>query len=135
MDLLRLDWAAFDTAVQAIAEVYRASALRGVHGIPRGGLPLAVAVSHRLGLPLVATPAPDVLTLDDIHDTGQTLRALRAAVPDLGPVWVWVTRQTDPTDFGYDAVLTDIGPSWVVFPWEDLARAEADRRAYLERRP
>ncbi|NCC41130.1 MAG: phosphoribosyltransferase [Gammaproteobacteria bacterium] len=130
--MIRLTWTDFDHAVEQIAAAWSAADLCAVHGIARGGLPLAVAVSHRLGVPLVDAPAPDVLTLDDIHDTGQTLRRLRAECPDLGPVHVWVTRQTDPADYGYDAVLTDVGPAWIVFPWEDPVRAEADRLAYLE---
>jgi hypoxanthine phosphoribosyltransferase len=130
--MIRLSWTDFDHAVEKIAADWSASDLSGVHGIARGGLPLAVAVSHRLGLPLVDAPAPDVLTLDDIHDTGLTLRNLRAACPDLGPVCVWVTREADPA--GYDAVLTDVGPDWVVFPWECEAKAEADRLAYEESR-
>jgi hypoxanthine phosphoribosyltransferase len=130
--MIHLTWTDFDRAVQTIAEANCGLGLRGVYGVPRGGLPLAVAVSHRLGVPLVDAPAPDVLTLDDIHDTGQTLRRLRGECPTLGPVHVWVTRQTDPADYGYDAVLTNVGLAWIVFPWEDPARAEADRLAYLE---
>lgn len=130
--MIRLSWEDFDRAVEAIAADLAGSDLRGVHGIARGGLPLAVAVSHRLGLPLVGAPAQDVLTLDDIHDTGQTLRNLRADCPDLGPVCVWVTREADPAD--YDAVLIDAGPDWFVFPWECEAKAEADRLAFEESR-
>lgn len=126
---LLLDWNDFDQAVARIADQCQREGLAGVYGVPRGGLPLAVALSHRLGLPLVTVIAPDVLVVDDIHDSGQTLRELRQAHGErLRHVWVWATRESVP--YGYQAVLTAIGSAWIIFPWEDAARAEADRQAY-----
>jgi len=121
-----LSWRDFDLAVAVIAGATGDQGLRGVCGIPRGGLPLAVALSHRLDLPLVDAPAPGVLLLDDIHDSGRTLA--HWARPGVVP-WVWVTRERKPA--GYHAVLTDAGPDWFVFPWEDPGRAAEDRLAYL----
>ena len=132
MDVLRLSWDDFDQAVDVIAAACAGQGLEGVHGVARGGLPLAVALSHRLDLPLFLTPSFNVLNLDDIHDTGRTVRDLRTGRPSAWPIWVWVTRQAEPK--GYHAVLTDIGPQYVVFPWEDPNRAQADRTDYYRRR-
>lgn len=144
MDVLRLDWPAFDRAVSAIAEAVRDQCLWAVHGLPRGGSPLAVALSHRLGVPapaLMATPnheeqpatdpASKLLLVDDIYDSGRTL-APWLGRDDILP-WVWVTRQAQPQ--GYQAVLTDIGTAWVLFPWEDPQRLTQDRQDYQTRRP
>lgn len=130
---LQLDWNGFDWAIARIADQCQEEGLAGVYGVPRGGLPLAVALSHRLDLPLVSAIAPDVLVVDDIHDTGQTLRELRQAHGErLRHVWVWATRESVP--YGYHAVLTAIGPEYVVFPWEDITRADEDMREYRSRR-
>lgn len=130
MDVLQLNWAGFDAAVEQIAASVDPATLTGVYGIPRGGLVLAVALSHRLGLPLVESVCASTLIVDDIRDSGATLEALRAGGLT-GPVWVWATRQTEPE--GYGAVLTGIGPSWVIFPWEDPERVAQDRQNYEDK--
>ena len=134
--MIRLTWNDFDQAVDRIATFCAAAPLTGVYGFPRGGLPLAVALSHRLGVPLVTTPAaPGTLIVDDIHDTGQTLAPLLRPEPPATPsplVWVWVTRESAPR--GYSAVWVGIGEEWIVFPWEDPAQADQDQRDYEARR-
>ena len=45
----------------------------GVYGIPRGGLILAVCLSHDLNLPLLKIPTKNSLIAEDISDTGNTL--------------------------------------------------------------
>ncbi|MEA1050469.1 hypothetical protein U5801_11705 [Lamprobacter modestohalophilus] len=122
-----LTWSDFNEAAEQIASRYRHDGLIGVHGIARGGLPLAVAVSHRLDLPLLDHGGPNVLVIDDIHDSGQTLAQARQRYPG-SRFCVWVTRQVRPE--GYGAVLTDIGQDWLCFPWEDRDRVEQDRQRY-----
>lgn len=131
MDVLRLDWAAFDRAIGRMVDEIDPAPLTGVYGVPRGGLVLAVALSHWLNLPLAEAVTVNTLVVDDIHDSGETLRTLRAG-RQIGPVWVWVTREANPRD--YRAVLTDIGPDWVVFPWEDPQRATQDRQDYEDKK-
>jgi hypothetical protein len=53
-----LTWHDFDRAVASIAERLHGRRFRGVHGLPRGGLVLAVSLSHRLELPLLPDPPP-----------------------------------------------------------------------------
>ena len=132
--MIRLTWNEFDQAVDAITAACRDLKLNGVYGVPRGGLPLAVALSHRLNLPLAIVPSdPRVLVVDDICDSGRTLSYLRNEFGyRLGRIWVWVTREAAPRD--YHAVRAGIGEEWVVFPWEDPAQAEEDRQAYEARR-
>ena len=45
----------------------------GVYGIPRGGLILAVLLSHQLNIPLLQAPADNCIIVDDICDSGETL--------------------------------------------------------------
>jgi uncharacterized protein len=45
-----------------------------VFGLKRGGLIPAVMVSHKLGLPWSDVMLPNTLVIDDIADTGKTLK-------------------------------------------------------------
>lgn len=52
---------------------YSGSTVSGVYGIPRGGLVLAVMLSHKLNVPLLAAPADNCIIVDDICDSGETI--------------------------------------------------------------
>lgn len=121
----RLSWHEFDHAVEQIAASARGSAFNGIHGIPRGGLVLAVALSHRLELPLLDTPRPGCLVVDDVYETGRTLEPLR----DLAQarVVVWVSK-AEPQ--WWQAVEVTHSSEWILFPWEEAAAAAADEALY-----
>jgi hypoxanthine phosphoribosyltransferase len=124
-----LSWAEFEAAVDHIAADCAARPFCGVYGLPRGGLVLAVSLSHRLDLPLLAAPRPGCLVVDDVYETGRTLepfRQLKGAA-----VVVWISK-VEPR--WWQAVETTPGPDWLVFPWEDRARAEQEERAYRQSR-
>lgn len=52
--------------------------IRGIYAIPRGGIPLGIALSSALGIPMVETPngagKKFTLIVDDIVDSGETIR-------------------------------------------------------------
>lgn len=124
-ELFRLTWADFDRAADLIAAEF-AGAVGAVYGAPRGGLPLAVALSHRLGVPLAGSlAAPEVLWVDDIVDTGQTLAVAKAAHPRLRCA-AWVRRG----DHAVFAPITLQTERWVLFPWELESAATKDALAY-----
>ena len=49
----KLSWKEFDECTYSIYKKCKNKNLKGVYGFPRGGLCLAVALSHSLGLPLL----------------------------------------------------------------------------------
>lgn len=136
-----LTWDDFEEALENLATTLVLQGVtRGTEivGCPRGGLPLAVALSHRLGLPLVTSPTPGnpVIWVDDIMESGRTLREayLRFGrqAAHFQPV-VWVAKPGTQSALYHLDVARDV---WVVFPWEvntDLAIAK-DRDAYEARR-
>ena len=121
-----LSWQQFDQAVSALAQEFKGRTCSGVFGVPRGGLCLAVALSHALERPLLLEPAADALIVDDVYETGRTLEALREQCPDASfAVWVskcqarwWTTVEESAAD------------EWLVFPWENFEKASADEAAY-----
>ena len=121
-----LSWAQFDQAVQQLASRFAGSAVTGVYGVPRGGLCLAVALSHAIDSPLLSAPEQSALIVDDVYETGRTLQALKVQVPQASfAVWVSKVR----TDWWVAAEVAK-SSEWLVFPWENLEQARADEQAY-----
>jgi uncharacterized protein len=84
-----------------------------VFGLKRGGLIPAVMVSHKLGLPWSDVMYPNTLVIDDIADTGKTLKntvGCYTATLHYKPH----TSCFKPTIY---AELHE-GDEWVIYPWE-----------------
>ena len=125
-----LSWLEFDQAVQRLAERLSGASFAGIYGVPRGGLCLAVALSHALERPLLAEPQPDALIVDDVYETGRTLEALRARFPTARYA-VWVSKR--PLQW-WDAVVVTDSSEWLLFPWANAAQASADEQTYRRSR-
>ena len=84
-----------------------------VFGLKRGGLIPAVMVSHKLGLPWSDVMLPNTLVIDDIADTGHTLKntiGCNTAVLHYKPH----TSCFKPNIY---ATLHE-GDEWIIYPWE-----------------
>ena len=125
-----LSWQQFDDAVALLAVRARSRDLTGVYGVPRGGLCLAVALSHAMDLPLLQSPEPDALVVDDVYETGRTLETLRLQFPQASFA-VWVSKT--PPLWWHAAEVVD-SPEWLLFPWENADQAKADEQAYRSSR-
>lgn len=124
--MIRLGWDQFELAVTSLTVELKNHLFSGVFGVPRGGLCLAVALSHALDLPLLDNPAPDALIVDDVYETGRTLEALRLQCPH-ATFAVWVSKSPPRWWLAADVVEN---PEWILFPWENADRALADEQAY-----
>ncbi len=85
----------------------------GIHGIPRGGLPIAVKLSHELNLPiLIGGVTKNTLVVDDVSDTGSML----APFKDREAIIVTIFYKP------WSKVVPDIWlrktEDHIVFPWE-----------------
>ena len=49
-------WSEFDKSVEYIANECKFLEFSGIYGVPRGGLCLAVALSHKLEINLISEP-------------------------------------------------------------------------------
>jgi xanthine phosphoribosyltransferase len=124
-----LSWQEFEQAVACIAERCRDGGFSGVFGIPRGGLVLAVSLSHRLELPLLPIPQAGCLLVDDVYETGRTLEPYRRLEDCTAVVWVSKAKPQ-----WWQAVEVVQSSEWIVFPWESAAAAAADEQAYRSSR-
>ena len=128
-----IDWQTFDFAVTDIVGEYEDKGITQIVGLSRGGLPLAVALSNKLGIPMVPIvwqtrdgAVKDIeglnkleniettLFVDDICDSGLTIEQIRRTYPD--SIWCTLINKT-PGFVDYSPLEVD-GDEWIVFPWE-----------------
>lgn len=106
-----------------VGKIYEQSYFTKVSGVPRGGLVPAVVISHKLKLPFISLEdginlpfslRKDILVLDDICDSGQTLGRLSTLGFPTAAVYYKQTAGFSPTFVGVEVPDN----MWVVFPWE-----------------
>jgi hypoxanthine phosphoribosyltransferase len=84
-----------------------------VFGLKRGGLIPAVMVSHKLGLPWSDVIYPNTLVIDDICDTGITLR------DTIGCNTAVLHYKPHTSCFKPNIYATiHKGDEWIIYPWE-----------------
>jgi hypoxanthine phosphoribosyltransferase len=93
---------------------------KNVYGIPRGGLPLAVKMSNSLEIPLIMDKgkiSKETLIVDDISDTGETLKKLISTfnLTDNVIVTLFLYKQTKVYPHLW---LREKKRNWIRFPWE-----------------
>ena len=92
----------------------------GIYGIPRGGVIVAVMMSHILGVPYVdrlqSLYGEKFLVVDDIADTGTTLEQMRAEV--------FQNAEFATIHYNEESIIepnfwvSKKGSDWIVYPWE-----------------
>lgn len=124
-----IDWYSVEASVSHVSRLYSGVKFSGVYGVPRGGLVLAVMISHKMGIPLLQHPKDCCLVVDDCYETGRTLDPLREENPGAA-FYVLAAKK----DFIYgDAYRQTDLKNWLVFPWEDKSKAQADYENYASR--
>ena len=91
-----------------------------IYGLPRGGLPIAVELSHKLNLPLLmnyydrkVVTDKKILVVDDIADTGHTLKDFK------NPHNIICTLHYHEDSVVLPDYYVDLkGDDWIVYPWE-----------------
>ena len=122
-------WEEFDKSVERIAKECKLLDLSGIYGIPRGGLCLSVALSHKLGLKLISHPLKNSLIVDDVYETGITLNSLRHIE---GAKHFVLFSKKKPS--WWNTVYLCEKNEWIVFPWEDSEKSLYDEKEYIRKR-
>ena len=122
-------WDEFDKSVGQIAKKCKHSKFSGIYGIPRGGLCLAVALSHKLKINLISEPLKNSLIVDDVYETGITLNALKNVE---GAKFFVLFSKIKPT--WWNSVHLSEKNEWIVFPWENTLNSQNDHNAYIKKR-
>ena len=122
-------WSEFDKSVEHIYNKCNCMEFSGIYGVPRGGLCLAVALSHKLKINLISKPIKNSLIVDDVYETGITLNTFKniegamffVLFSKIKPIW-WNTVHISKKN------------EWIVFPWENAANSQSDRDEYIKKR-
>ena len=122
-------WREFDKSVDNIANQCKKLKLSGIYGVPRGGLCLAVALSHKLNVQLIDKPLKSSLIVDDVYETGITLSNFKniesvnffVLVSKKEPIW-------------WNAVNLSLQEEWIVFPWENIENEHNEEKEYKNKR-
>ena len=122
-------WQEFDKSVEYIANKCKNLEFAGIYGIPRGGLCLAVALSHKLKVKLISEPINNSLIVDDVYETGFTLNPLRKVE---GAMFFVLFSKKEPT--WWNAVNISQKKEWIIFPWENSENTFYDKKKYIENR-
>ena len=122
-------WSEFDNSVEQIANQCRFKEFSGIYGVPRGGLCLAVALSHKLKIELISEPKKNSLIVDDVYETGLTLTNFKDIE---GAVYFVLFSKIKPT--WWNTVFLSKKNQWIVFPWENTSNSINDREEYIKKR-
>ena len=122
-------WSEFDKSVEHIYNKCKFIEFSGIYGVPRGGLCLAVALSHKLKINLISKPIKNSLIVDDVYETGTTLNTYKnineamffVLFSKVKPIW-------------WNTVHISEKSEWIVFPWENAANLQSDRDEYIKKR-
>jgi len=108
-----LSWDDISVLVEDLCDTIASSGaeITSITGIKRGGLIPAVMISHKLNIPYVDRINKDTLVVDDICDTGETLKNTIGMYT--------ATLHYKPTaGFTPDFYAKEVGTEWIVYPWE-----------------
>ena len=122
-------WNDFDNSVEIIANKCDFLEFSGIYGIPRGGLCLAVALSHKLKINLISEPIKNSLIVDDVYETGITLNTFKDIE---GAMFFVLFSKVEPK--WWNTVNISKEKEWIVFPWESTINYLNDRNEYIQKR-
>ena len=122
-------WSEFDKSIDYISNKCKFWKISGIYGIPRGGLCLAVALSHKLNIKLIEKPLKNSLIVDDVFETGRTLSNFKnieganffVLVSKSKPIW-------------WNSVNLIDRKEWIIFPWENKNNELIDKNEYCKKR-
>jgi hypoxanthine phosphoribosyltransferase len=115
MDKINISWNEVGKMIDELAIKIKKSGIKfdGIFGIPRGGLPLAVMLSHELDLPVLLYPTKNSLVVDDISDNGFTLQRMKNKKIATLYSTDWTITKPD-----WFVEMKKSKDDWLVFPWE-----------------
>lgn len=120
------NWNEFSADCEEIARWAKDKNFKNIYGIPRGGLMLAVILSHLLEIPIILSSGDinaTTLVVDDIVDEGNTLSRLFGQLHCkvmTASLYIGPNSTIKPDFFLHEKV------SWIVFPWETQTSSRYD---------
>jgi hypoxanthine phosphoribosyltransferase len=119
MEKIYYSWEETGLLIQKLIKDVKDSNIQynGVYGLPKGGLPIAVSLAYALNLPLLMHSTEETLLVDDISDTGVTLKNHKHK--NIACLFSTCWTETIPDFYVAEKERKD---QWVVFPWDENAK-------------
>lgn len=116
----KYNWSQFSKDIEVLsAEILPfKSFIKNIYGVPRGGLVVAVALSHRLDIQIELNKDKidkGTLVVDEISDSGETLEKLLSDKKYYRIATLWSTPETKMKP---DFYCNTKKKQWITFPWE-----------------
>ena len=124
MGKVYVSWKAVENFVENVDNFIRNEhpTCPGVYGVPRGGLCLAVMLSHKLSIPMLMSPVEGCLIVDDICDSGESLvhYVKNTSNPDAANKYIIATMFYKDNRLGIkpDIYYRTKGEDWIIYPFE-----------------
>ena len=111
-----VSWADIEDLVQELWKkvVIGSMPVNSIHGLKRGGYIPAVMLSHQLSLPYSEIIYPDTLVVDDICDSGNTIKE----APGLYTATLHYKESAIVKPTIYASLLVNES-QWISYPWEN----------------
>ena len=115
---VKLHWNMLGYHLDKMVQALKKDKFVGVYGVPRGGLPIAVYISHHLNIPLLDSPCDECLIVDDILDSGNTVSELiiEYELKDIKIATIHYKKKSVIAPDFYDVLVQE--NEWIVYPWE-----------------
>lgn len=100
----------------------------GIFTFPRGGFILATLLSYKLDLPILSNPAKNCIIIDDIIDTGITMKKYSDLMNDknyfITAMFMKDNQLEEEAEYQcfadyFEFIKKD---EWIVYPWEDMSQ-------------
>lgn len=118
---MKVDWKEVSKYINSVNEFYKNKKITGVYGIPRGGLILAVLLSHKMNIPLLQAPTDNCIIIDDICDSGESLihyyknsSGNKQKKYHITTMFYKKNKLVIPEMYSYIKKK-----EWIIFPWEE----------------
>jgi GTP cyclohydrolase IA len=125
-DPLTLTWADVLVEVGRMCARHYDSGIRGVFGVPTGGSVVALHAATLLKAKVLDAPEPGCLVVDDLVDSGRTLRPYLSLGHEVDALY---RKPHSPGDLAPQARTRE---GWLKFPWEHETGAEENVVRLLE---
>lgn len=126
-------WKQFDNDIDILSSFVRPYIsildLKNIYGIQRGGLVVAVSLSHKLNLPIILEKrriTKKTIIVDDIIDSGNTMIKLLKETRNKTDFTLSLFFNQDSTYKSRYWVHKKNQNNWIVFPWETLNSSRYD---------
>lgn len=120
MDKRIVSWGEVEDYIYQLEKINEQEHWSGVYGVPRGGIVLAVMISHRLDIPFLGAPCKNCLIVDDIADTGRSLCHYTENETQHNKYFLSTMFLHEQSIVKPNYSYLEKNNLWIVFPWENI---------------